>query len=236
MEAATTAATRVPHPYYPQDLVLDHYVPNTNTMMETLVMMFAVFGAIITVSLYLAYRKRNTSIRGVGHQLTFVWFVMCGFIHLGLEGYFGVYHKTLAGMNTPLAQVWKEYSISDSRYLTSDSFVLIMERITAFAWGPLAFYTAYAQYHDLPSRYIVQLILSLGQLYGDVLYYFTTLIEGSPHCDPHPYYYYFYFVHFNAWWIIIPIILMHNSIKNLYRAMRTSMEISSKDQKQKKRK
>ncbi|KAF9161025.1 hypothetical protein DFQ26_004944 [Actinomortierella ambigua] len=220
-EAIINAAPTL-HPYYPRHLVMDHYVPNTNSMMETLVKMFAVFGTIISGSLLLSRRKRQSTIRGVGNQLTFVWFVMCGFIHLGLEGYFGVYHKTLAGMNTPLAQVWKEYSISDSRYLTSDSFVLIMERITAFAWGPLAFYVAYAQYHNLPSRYIIQLIISLGQIYGNVLYYCTTLIEGAPHGDPHPYYYYFYFVHFNAWWIVVPGILLFNAIKNLHRAVAAS--------------
>ncbi|KAG0238215.1 hypothetical protein BGW42_006495 [Actinomortierella wolfii] len=235
MTEAFVNATKTPHPYYPRDLVLDHYVPNTNTMMETLIKMFSVFGAIISGSLMISYRKRHSTIQGMGNQLTFVWFMMCGFIHLGLEGYFGVYHKTLAGMNTPLAQVWKEYSISDSRYLTSDSFVLIMERITAFAWGPLAFYLAYAQYHALPSRYILQLIISLGQIYGNVLYYFTTLIEGAPHGDPHPYYYWFYFVHFNAWWIVVPSILLYNAVKNLYRAVVASNAMA-KDQEQKKHK
>ena len=28
-------------------------------------------------------------------------------------------------------QLWKEYSLSDSRYLTSDPFVLCMETVTA---------------------------------------------------------------------------------------------------------
>ncbi|KAF9108013.1 hypothetical protein BGX27_008504 [Mortierella sp. AM989] len=217
MEASVT---RVPHPYYPINLVLDHYVPNTYTMKDTLTVLFSSFGAITIGALALSYQRRNSTIKGLNNQLTFLWFVKCGFIHLFLEGYFGIYHATLAGDQFPLAQVWKEYSLSDSRYLSSDSFVLIMERITAFAWGPLAFYTAYAMYYRLPTRYIAQLIISLGQLYGCVLYYCTTVFEGSPHCDPHPYYYYFYFGFFNAFWIVVPLILMYTSSKNLYKGMK----------------
>ncbi|KAF9339762.1 hypothetical protein BGZ89_002157 [Linnemannia elongata] len=229
-------ATHTPHPYYPLDLILDHYVPNTYSMADTLTLLFSTFGAITVGSIALSYQKRNTTIRGLGNQLTFLWFVMCGFIHFFLEGYFGIYHRTLAGDQSPLAQVWKEYSLSDSRYLSSDSFVLIMERITAFAWGPLAFFTAYAMYHNRPSRHIAQLIISLGQLYGCVLYYATTMVEGSPHCDPHPYYYYFYFGFFNIFWMIVPSILMHNSVKNLYRAMKVAVEAEKESKKVKKSK
>ncbi|KAF9436035.1 hypothetical protein BGZ76_004971 [Entomortierella beljakovae] len=209
----------VSHPYYPINLVLDHYVPNTYTMMDTLTVLFGSFGAITVGALAIGYTRRHSTIRGIGNQLTFLWFVMCGFIHLFLEGYFGIYHKTLAGDQSPFGQVWKEYSLSDSRYLSSDSFVLIMERITAFAWGPLAFYTAYAMYNRTPSRYICQIVLSLGQLYGCTLYYLTTMVEGSPHCDPHPYYYYFYFGFFNLFWMVVPSILIFTSSKNLYAGM-----------------
>ncbi|KAG0290896.1 hypothetical protein BGZ96_005654 [Linnemannia gamsii] len=225
-----------PHPYYPLDLILDHYVPNTYSMADTLTLLFATFGTIAVGSIALSYQKRNTTIRGFGNQLTFLWFVMCGFIHLFLEGYFGVYHRTLAGDQHPLAQVWKEYSLSDSRYLSSDSFVLIMERITAFAWGPLAFFIAYTMYYNRPARHIAQLIISLGQIYGCVLYYATTMVEGSPHCDPHPYYYYFYFGFFNIFWMIVPSILMHNSVKNLYRAMKVAVATEAEATKVKKSK
>ncbi|KAF9203678.1 hypothetical protein BGZ49_006170 [Haplosporangium sp. Z 27] len=214
------AVARVIHPYYPLDLILDHYVPNSYSMKDTLTVLFSSFGAITVAAFALAYRRRDSNIKGIANQLTFLWFFKCGFIHLILEGYFGIYHATLAGDQAPLGQVWKEYALSDSRYLSSDPFVLIMERITAFAWGPLAFYTAYAMYERLPSRYIAQLIISVGQLYGCVLYYLTTMVEGSPHCDPHPYYYYFYFGFFNFFWMIVPSILIHNSVKHLYRGMK----------------
>lgn len=105
-----------------------------------------------------------------------------------------------------------------------------------FGWGPLAFFVAKTMYYNTPARHIAQLIISLGQLYGCVLYYLTTMVEGSPHCDPHPYYYYFYFGFFNIFWMIVPSILMHNSIKNLYRAMKASLANEASGAKAKKSK
>jgi cholestenol delta-isomerase len=37
----------------------------------------------------------------------------------------------MGGLQTVFGQLWKEYSLSDSRYLTKDPFVLCMETITA---------------------------------------------------------------------------------------------------------
>lgn len=39
--------------------------------------------------------------------------------------------RTLGGSRHLFGQLWKEYSLSDSRYLTKDPFVLCMESITA---------------------------------------------------------------------------------------------------------
>ena len=53
-----------------------------------------------------------------------------GSSHLFFEGYFVLNHGKLAGMQTFAAQFWKEYSLSDSRYLTSDRFVVPIEAVT----------------------------------------------------------------------------------------------------------
>lgn len=46
------------------------------------------------------------------------------------QGYFVLNHASLAGQQTLFAQLWKEYSLSDSRYLTSDPFMVSVETIT----------------------------------------------------------------------------------------------------------
>ena len=100
----------------------------------------------------------------------------------------------------------------------------------------MSFFTAWAMYNNKPARHITQLIVSLGQLYGCVLYYLTTMVEGSPHCDPHPYYYYFYFGFMNIFWMVVPSILIHNSIKVLYRAMKVVLAAEAAGNKNKKSK
>lgn len=41
-------------------------------------------------------------------------------------------------MNTLFAQLWKEYTLSDSRYLTLDVFTVCVESITVVSGQPLA--------------------------------------------------------------------------------------------------
>lgn len=73
----------------------------------------------------------------------------------------------------------KEYAQADSRYATRDSFVISMEAVTAFVEGPACFAVVYAILHRRPWAYTVQLLVSLGQIYGDVLYFSTTVLEGE---------------------------------------------------------
>ncbi len=79
-----------------------------------------------------------------------------------------------------------------------------MEAVTAFLWGPLSLLAVYAIARRWPWRHVmqaghpplclglhrataesqtpacVQIAISLGQLYGDVLYFATTYVEGAP--------------------------------------------------------
>ena len=146
-------------------------------------------------------------------------------------GYFAYNHYHMPAMQDLFGQMWKEYSLSDSRYLTSDPFVLCMESITAvrhfislgtyrscsFAltvpllqilWGPLSFLVAVLITIDHPLRHPFQALVSLGQLYGDVLYYATSMFDhyyrGLTYCRPEAYYFWVYYVTLNLFWIFIP--------------------------------
>lgn len=131
-----------------------------------------------------------------------------GSIHLLLEGYYAMTFATLPGSQHLLAQLWKEYSMADSRYLTSDAFVMTMESITAWCWGPLCFVLASLIVTDNPFRHPLQIIISTGQLYGNVLYYgtfaFGFLVYGVEYSRPETYYFYGYYVFLNGFWIVIP--------------------------------
>lgn len=53
-----------------------------------------------------------------------------------LPGYYIIHHRDLAGHQSLFGQLWKEYALSDSRYLTSDPFMLCVETITV-VWSSL---------------------------------------------------------------------------------------------------
>lgn len=131
-----------------------------------------------------------------------------GGIHLVLEGYYASHFTSLQGSQHVLAQLWKEYSLSDSRYLTKDAFVMVMESVTAWAWGPLSFLLASLITLDSPYQHPLQILISTGQLYGDVLYFgiaaFDMIVYGVEYSRPEPYYYYGYYVMLNGFWIVIP--------------------------------
>lgn len=73
----------------------------------------------------------------------------------------------------------KEYTQADSRYATRDSFVIAMEAITAFVEGPGCFAVVYGMLTRRPWVYTVQVLVSIGQIYGDVLYFGTSILEGE---------------------------------------------------------
>ena len=122
-----------------------------------------------------------------------------------------------------------------------------MESVTAWAWGPLSFLTFLAFLCRHPSRFVLQLIISLGtwghpdgllplcllpnvthlpppprlgQLYGDVLYFATEARVGWTHSDPHPLYFWVYFVGLNGIWVVVPAALIADACKHLSAAQR----------------
>ncbi|PVU98659.1 hypothetical protein BB559_001366 [Furculomyces boomerangus] len=206
----------VPHPYFPKHIKLD-LRESFHSTITVLAVLGSTVSLLVFVVLLLAKRSR-TKIRGLD-KFALCWFTVCSVIHIVLEGYFAYNHKTLASKHGILADLWREYSHSDSRYLTSDPFTVIMESITAIFDGALSIASIYAIFTNSPARHIFQLICSVMQLYGDVLYMLTNKFENYLYTNPDPYYFWVYFFAMNIPWIIIPIVLICQSCKQLYIGM-----------------
>lgn len=118
------------HPYYPVESTIAGYVANEYNTFE-LVSLFAAGCAVIFSCTYMTVKKLRPNVP-LSDVLVVLWFTLCGFIHLFFEGYYAYNFRTIGGNQDLFGQLWKEYSLSDSRYLTADSaFVLCMESITA---------------------------------------------------------------------------------------------------------
>ncbi|NXC48443.1 EBP isomerase, partial [Penelope pileata] len=99
-------------------------------------------------------------------------------------------------------------------------FTVAMESVTAWAWGPLSFLTFVAFLRRHPARFVLQLVVSLGQLYGDILYFATEAQAGWSHSDPRPLYFWVYFVGLNGIWVLVPSALILDAGRHLAAAQR----------------
>ncbi|QSS60244.1 EBP domain-containing protein [Histoplasma capsulatum] len=218
------------HPYYPIDAELIGYLANEWSV-PFLISIFAGGWAFILGST-LVVLSFVTPKLGKADRVAILWFMLTGSIHLFFEGYFVVNHTRMAPAQDFFGQLWKEYSLSDSRYLTSDPFVLCMETITAILWGPLSFIVVYFIAREHPLRHPLQLIVSIGQIYGDVLYYATSMFDhyynGLSYCRPEAYYFWCYYFFMNLIWIVIPSYYVVKSMGVMSHAIKYVNEASDK--------
>ncbi|MCJ1424824.1 hypothetical protein MMC29_002712 [Sticta canariensis] len=221
-----------PHPFYPIEANIVGYLANELSVLSLL----GVFGSgcVVILGLTLALVMRQNPTLPPREKAIVLWFVLSGTIHLFFEGYFAFNHASMPGMQDVFGQLWKEYAMSDSRYLTSDPFVLCMETVTAICWGPLSFIVALLITTEHPLRHPLQALVSLGQLYGDILYYATSMFDhyhkGLTYCRPEAYYFWCYYFFMNFLWIVIPGTLLYKSVAASARAFRALDRESKSEQ------
>lgn len=151
-----------------------------------------------------------------------------------IPGYFAYNFDHMPSRTDLFGQLWKEYSLSDSRYQTKDAFVTCMEALTAVAWGPLSFAIAYFILVEHPLRHPVSCLVSLGQIYGDILYYatcyFNEKVYDLVYCRPEAFYFYMYYILCNAFWIVIPGYILWIGLVESHKAF-AHLQASTKSKK-----
>ncbi|KAL2169649.1 hypothetical protein VTG60DRAFT_5788 [Thermothelomyces hinnuleus] len=214
------------HPYFPQDAAIPGYAPNSTALPAILGSFGFIIGAFVSACVVLA-RWHSPALKR-SDQLTIAWFALCGFLHLFFEGYFVLNHAALSSSQSLFAQLWKEYALSDSRYLTSDPFMLCIETLTVLTWGPLSLLAAFLIARDRPAergaRHLVQAAVCVGHLYGVALYYgtcgFAERMRGVSYSRHEPLYYWGYYAGMNAPWAVVPCLLLWRSVRAVQGAFR----------------
>ncbi|KAJ5146831.1 hypothetical protein N7526_000183 [Penicillium atrosanguineum] len=210
------------HPYYPLEADIIGYLPNQTSVLELLVSAGGGCAALLGLTFAVASYVRP-ALR-LADRIAILWFVLSGTLHCFFEGYFMIHHEHMASAQDLFGQLWKEYALSDSRYMTSDTLVLCMETMTVLLWGPLCFGVAYltATRHSL--RHPIQVMVCMSHLYGDTLYYATSLFDhyanGVAYCRPEEYYFWVYYFFMNFIWIVVPAYYLFVSIRTISSAMR----------------
>ncbi|CAL5199956.1 unnamed protein product [Lathyrus oleraceus] len=216
-----------PHPYVPRDLHLPGYVPCFLSQ-SNILSVFASFTVILfSLTWIFSGRLKKTKV----DRLLIFWWAFTGLTHIVLEGYF-VFAPEFFKDNTGfyLAEVWKEYSKGDSRYVGRDAGVVTVEGLTAVLEGPASLLAVYAITTGKSYSYILQFAISLGQLYGTAVYYITAILEGD-NFSTNSFYYYAYYIGANFSWIVIPSII---SIR-CWRKISAAFQVQSQTKKHKSR-
>ncbi|OQD78304.1 hypothetical protein PENDEC_c001G07141 [Penicillium decumbens] len=222
------------HPYYPLGADIVGYSPNQTSVLELLVSAgggcAALLGLTFAVTSYV-----RPSLR-LADRIAILWFVLSGTLHCFFEGYFMIHHDRMASAQDLFGRLWKEYALSDSRYMTSDTLVLCMETMTVLLWGPLCFGVAYLITIEGSLRHPIQLMVCMSHLYGDTLYYATSLfdhyVNGVAYCRPEGYYFWLYYFLMNFIWIVVPSYYLLDSVKTISGAIRTQQGSGEKHKSQ----
>jgi cholestenol delta-isomerase len=137
----------ISHPYFPEDVVISGKTFTENTLtVPTLILTFAAGCTLLLITTLLVVRHANAALK-LTDLWKVLWFVLsepstyvcnithsnelvAGSIHVFFEGYFVYNHSRMSSMQDFFGQLWKEYALSDSRYMSSDPLVLCMESLT----------------------------------------------------------------------------------------------------------
>ncbi|CAG8972280.1 hypothetical protein HYALB_00001678 [Hymenoscyphus albidus] len=221
------------HLYYPLQVPIANYLANEWSMQVLLALFSAICAAVLTGTL-ITVNYVHPGLPG-REKAAIWWFVLSGCIHLFFEGYFSINHTRMGPAQDLFGQLWKEYALSDSRYLTSDPFVLCMETITAFTWGPCCFFIAAFITTSHPLRHPLQIIVCVGQIYGLILYYATSMFDhyykSTTYSRPEFLYFWGYYFFMNFIWMVFPGILLVSSVRTIAKAFAKLDELEGKSKK-----
>ncbi|UKZ47883.1 hypothetical protein TrVGV298_002117 [Trichoderma virens] len=120
------------HPFSPFAMELPTYVANTIAA-PVLVSIFAAGYAVIFLITYGIIQRMRPSM-GSGEMAVAMWFALCGCIYLFFDGYFSYNAFDMAGKTDIFGQLWKEYALSDSRYMSQDALLAAATRNVLTVW------------------------------------------------------------------------------------------------------
>ncbi|XP_020513765.1 emopamil-binding protein-like [Labrus bergylta] len=143
-----------------------------------------------------------------------LWLFYDVIVHLTLEGPF-VYMSLVGTVETsegPLAELWREYSRADSRWLTSDPTIVSIELLTVFLDSVIGVLLIHAILQERYYRHFLQITLSVCELYGGWMTFAPEWLVGSPSLNTSSWLHlWVYLVFFNGLWVLVPVLLLIQS-------------------------
>ncbi|MDB4971524.1 MAG: hypothetical protein JWN44_7213 [Myxococcales bacterium] len=148
-----------------------------------------------------------------------IWSLVSGVVHFSWELSWCLVSRHLA---TPDAlhgwrRIWSLYGVADRRYLNADSFILILEWITATVGGFLNFYVVVqARRRRLRHATVALLIVSVMEVYGTLMYLGSELFTNFANVHTASFVdAWLKFFAVNLLWVVFPGIFVYESARYL---------------------
>ncbi|XP_023477338.1 emopamil-binding protein-like [Equus przewalskii] len=156
--------------------------------------------------------------RGAADRGALAWLCYDALVHFALEGPF-VYLSlvgNIADSDGLIASLWKEYGKADARWLYFDPTIVSLEMLTVVVDGSLALVLIYAIVKEKYYRHFIQITLCVCELYGGWMTFAPDWLMGSPNLNTNNWlYFWVYLVFFNSVWVLIPGLLLWQSLVEL---------------------
>ncbi|KAL3463907.1 Emopamil-binding protein [Aspergillus heterothallicus] len=142
----------------------------------------------------------------------------------------------------PSSRLWQEYAKADHRWAVADPTVISLELLTVFLGGPAAIYICYLLWvSSSPSStvsqkgsakgklWIVATGLATAELYGGFMTFAPEWLTGSTGLETgNAVYLWFYLVFFNTLWVLIPLWVLYEAVKEVKAAFVVKEETDGK--------
>ncbi|BGP20824.1 hypothetical protein JCM10213_008141 [Rhodosporidiobolus nylandii] len=155
---------------------------------------------------------------------TWIWIVFDGLIHFTLEAAFVFLSfprpRTVNSAVGPLASLWREYALADTRWGVSDAGIVSVELITVLGAGPLCVVVAEGIRRGGAAWRFWIVVLSVAELYGGWMTFAPEWVSDSPSLNTsHWMYTYVYLLFFNGLWVVIPLVLLWQAYGDIVLAL-----------------
>eukprot|EP00698_Gefionella_okellyi_P018704 TRINITY_DN5643_c0_g1_i3.p1 TRINITY_DN5643_c0_g1~~TRINITY_DN5643_c0_g1_i3.p1 ORF type:complete len:214 (+),score=18.56 TRINITY_DN5643_c0_g1_i3:109-750(+) len=160
-------------------------------------------------------------VRQYADKVAWIWFLIDGLTHLILEASY-LYLAFSGGAinsNSVFGLIWREYGKADARWAVSDGTIMSLECVTVLIEGPLCLLCVYAIWQRKAYRHVLQLGISLGELYGGWMTFAPEWFTGSVYLNTSTFKFTWIYLFFmNTVWVWIPLVLSVDSVVQIIRA------------------
>ncbi|KAI6129936.1 Emopamil-binding protein [Pisolithus thermaeus] len=163
------------------------------------------------------------------NRVTFMWLTFDGTMHLIFEGsflYLSTFGRSVNTSTGVFAEMWKEYTLADTRWGVADPTVVSLEILTVLVGVPLCWYILTLLVKNDPARHYWILVLSVVELYGGWMTFCPEWLIGSPSLNTsNVLFLWVYLAFMNGIWVVIPLWLMVDSYNHIAGSLREAAKI-----------